>query len=142
MPGPGLEPGPGPNPLTIMPLLTYEIGADRPEDRPLVWLAGEIRTPPFSPLARMEAGFLLRRLQQGGLPSMPQSRPMPAIGPRCHELRVRDAGHAWRIVYRVDPDAIVVAAVFDKKSEATPRSVMAACRRRLQQYDQTKEGRP
>ncbi|HET7699063.1 MAG TPA: hypothetical protein VFK57_25315 [Vicinamibacterales bacterium] len=34
-------------------------------DKPLVWLHGEVRTPPFSTEARIEAGTLLRRLQRG-----------------------------------------------------------------------------
>ncbi|TWH40840.1 hypothetical protein CAL7102_10201 [Dulcicalothrix desertica PCC 7102] len=34
-------------------------------DKPLVWLHGDIKTPPFSQNARIEAGVLLRRLQQG-----------------------------------------------------------------------------
>ena len=46
-------------------------------DKSLVWLYGEIKTPPFSDNARIEAGFLLRRLQRGDKLSMPQSRPMP-----------------------------------------------------------------
>ncbi len=50
-------------------------------DMPLVWLKGEVRTPPFSPEARLEAGFLLRRLQKGESFGLPHSRPMPAIGP-------------------------------------------------------------
>jgi hypothetical protein len=33
-------------------------------DKPLVWLHGEVRTPPFSKEARVEAGVLLRRLQR------------------------------------------------------------------------------
>jgi phage-related protein len=69
-------------------------------DKPLVWLRGEIKTPPFSKTARVEAGLLLRQLQLGETLSLPQSRPMPAIGARCHELRIMDAGHSWRIVYR------------------------------------------
>ena len=36
-----------------------------PHDKPLAWLHGEIKTPPFSPLARIEAGFFLRSLQAG-----------------------------------------------------------------------------
>lgn len=91
-----------------------------PSDKPLAWLHGEIKTPPFSAAARVEAGFLLRRLQRGEPLPMPHSRPMPAIGPRCHELRVVDAGVSWRIVYRTDPDAIVIADVFSKKTRATP----------------------
>ena len=83
----------------------------------------------------MEAGFLLRRLQQGHRLSMPQSRPMPVVGARCHELRVVDASATWRIVYRMDADAIVIAEVFDKKTPATPRSVIEVCKRRLREYD-------
>ncbi len=33
------------------------------ESKPLVWLKGEVKTPPFSSQARLEAGFLLRKLQ-------------------------------------------------------------------------------
>lgn len=55
-----------------------------PNDKPLVWFAGEVRSPPFTQAARIEAGFLLRRLQHGVVLSMPHSRPMPSIGPRCH----------------------------------------------------------
>ena len=61
-----------------------------PTGKPLVWLSGEIKTPPFSAAARLEAGLLLRRLQRGDLLAMPLSRPMPSIGPRCHELRIVD----------------------------------------------------
>lgn len=100
-----------------------------------MWLRGEIKTPPFSRAARIEVGYLLRLLQKGQALSLPQSRPMPAIGPRCHELRVRDAGAEWRIVYRLDADAVVILEVFSKKARATPRSVLDACIRRLREYD-------
>jgi phage-related protein len=103
--------------------------------KPLVWLHGEVRTPPLTAAARVEAGELLRRLQRGEVLSLPHSRPMPALGRRCHELRVFDERATWRIVYRVDVDAIVVAEVFSKKTRATPRSVLDACRRRLRDYD-------
>jgi hypothetical protein len=63
-----------------------------PKDKPLSWLHGEVKTPPFSASARIETGFLLRRLQHGEVLSMPQSRPMPELAPRCHELRVPDRG--------------------------------------------------
>jgi hypothetical protein len=62
----------------------------RPADVPLVWLFGAVKTPPFSAEARVEAGFLLRRLQQGETLGLPQSRPMPTIGAGCHELRIPD----------------------------------------------------
>jgi hypothetical protein len=57
----------------------------------IVWLAGELKTPPFSQSARIEAGFLLRQLQECEMLSMPISRPIPSIGKHCHELRVHDS---------------------------------------------------
>ena len=105
-------------------------------DKPLVWLHGEIKTPPFSRGGRVEAGVLLRRLQQGESLSLPHSRPMVAIGARCHELRIVDRDHNWRIVYRTDPDAIVILEVFSKKTRATPSEVIDRCRSRLLRYDE------
>ena len=104
-------------------------------DKPLVWLHGEIKTPPFATEARIEAGVLLRRLQRGESLGMPHSRPLPAIGGRCHELRVRDGKVNWRIVYRTDGDAIVIGEVFAKKTRTTPKGVIATCQRRFREYD-------
>jgi phage-related protein len=104
-------------------------------DLRLIWLHGEIKSPPFSRKARLEAGELLRRLQRGQQLAMPHSRTMSSIAPRCHEVRVQDEQVAWRIVYRVDPDAIVIAAVFRKSTQQTPQSVIDACRRRLRTFD-------
>ena len=105
------------------------------KDKPLAWLHGEVKTPPLSHAARIETGFLLRRLQRGERLRMPQSRPMPSIGARCHELRINDADTTWRLIYRVDLDAIVIAEVFAKKTEKTPKEVMQACKKRLKEYD-------
>ena len=41
-------------------------------DKPLVWLPGEVKTPPFSAAARLEVGVLLRRLQRGERVSTPR----------------------------------------------------------------------
>ena len=109
------------------------------DDKPLVWLHGEIKTPPFTSAARIEAGFLLRRLQRGELLALPHSRPMPSVGPRCYELRIRDPNHNWRIIYRIDPDAIVLVEVFNKTTRATPPAVLAICRERLRRYDSLEE---
>lgn len=105
------------------------------KDKPLVWLNGEIKTPPFSSQARIEAGYLLRRLQKGEKLSLPQSRPMPSIGARCHELRIDDENRTWRIVYRADNDAIVILDVFEKKTRKTPKDVVENCKRRIRLYD-------
>jgi len=104
-------------------------------DKPLVWLHGEVRTSPLSEAARIEAGYVLRRLQRGESVGMPHSRPLPIIGPRCHELRINDVGATWRIIYRIDADAIVIAEVFNKKTAATPKAVVDTCKRRLREYD-------
>lgn len=106
-------------------------------DKPLVWLHGEVTSPPFSEGARREAGFLLRCLQGGESLRLPHSRPMPDIGVRCHELRIPDRHVNWRIIYRTDPDAIVLLDVFEKKTARTPISVIDRCRQRLRRYDST-----
>lgn len=105
------------------------------KDKVVVWLHGEVKTPPFSSSARIEAGFLLRRLQLGEKLSMPQSRPMPTIGKRSHELRITDNNVIWRIVYRTDDDAVVILDVFEKKTSKTPKSVIDTCKARLRDYD-------
>ena len=104
-------------------------------DKPLVWLHGRVKTPPFSKKARIEAGILLRLLQRGELIEMPRSRPMPVIGPRCHELRITDANVSWRIVYRVDAEAIVLLEVFAKKTSKTPNRIINLCKKRIREYD-------
>ncbi|MCC7180418.1 MAG: type II toxin-antitoxin system RelE/ParE family toxin [Acidobacteria bacterium] len=103
-------------------------------DKPLVWRKGEVKTPPFSAPARIEAGFLLRRLQRGEMLALPHSRPMPDVGRQCHELRVSDRDQTWRIVYHLADDAVVILDVFSKKTQAVPKAVMAACRERLAAY--------
>jgi phage-related protein len=99
-------------------------------------MAGELKTPPMSSDARVESGMLLRRLQRGEILSMPESRPMPVIGARCHELRVDDIVQKkeWRIVYHVGHLAIAVLEVFAKGTRDTPDDVIKNCRRRLAEF--------
>ena len=61
---------------------------------------------------------------------------MPSVGKRCHELRIVDRDKAWRIMYHVTNDAVVILEVFPKKTGATPKSVIQACTRRLRLYHQ------
>ena len=105
------------------------------DGKPLRWLHGEVKTPPMSSEARRETGMLLREVQEGEHLGMPQSRPMPIIGPRCHELRVNDQDKTWRLIYRTDPDALVILDVFEKKTNKIPQPVIEACRRRLRLYE-------
>ena len=57
------------------------------------------------------------------------------IASRCQELRVVDKDRSWRIVYRIDVDAVVIAEVFEKKTARTPATVIDTVRKRLQGYD-------
>lgn len=66
---------------------------------------------------------------------MPQPHPMPGIGSRCHELRINVADKTWRIMYRIDSDAVVVLEVFEKKTSRTPKNVIDTCKNRIKAYD-------
>jgi phage-related protein len=106
-----------------------------PERKPLAWLHGEIKTPPFTEEGRKEGGDLLRLLQEGEKLGMPQAEPLPIVGPRCGALRVRDGEHNWRIMYRVDADAILILEVYAKKTRQIPKAVIDRCKKRLRAYD-------
>jgi phage-related protein len=60
---------------------------------------------------------------------------MPSVGSRCHELRINDEASTWRILYRIDKDAILILEVFQKKTSKTPKSVIQNCQHRARQYD-------
>ena len=81
-----------PNDLILddMSKLTYLRWVDT-NDKPIVWFIESWQTPPMGTEARTNAGTLLRRVQKGIKLTMPDSRPMPVIGSRCHELRITDA---------------------------------------------------
>ena len=103
--------------------------------KPMIWIHGELRSPPMPSAARIEGGYLLGLVQEGVSLAMPQSRPMPQIGPRCHELRVRGEDTNWRIIYRIDERVILVVDIFKKKSATTPKRVIEACKKRLSAYE-------
>jgi len=115
--------------------MAKETEPEKPSRKPVVWLHGEIKTPPFTADGRQEAGMLLRLLQEGERLGMPQAEPVPDVGPRCGALRVRDAEHNWRIMYRIDSDAVLVLDVYAKKTRKIPDEVIERCRKRLKQYD-------
>jgi phage-related protein len=104
----------------------------------IVWLHGEIRTPPFSKGARVKAGFLLGMLQNGENLSFPHSRLLREVGKNCHELRILDAQHSWRIVYHIDSEAIVILEVFEKKTNRIPFGIIEVCKNRLDRYRKNK----
>lgn len=52
------------------------------------------------------------------------------------DQRLAFIGH---LSYRIDTDAIVIADVFQKTTQQTPKRVIDDCRRRLRQYDALSE---
>jgi Phage derived protein Gp49-like (DUF891) len=52
-----------------------------------------------------------------------------------HQHPHSEAGTSWRIIYRIDPDAIVILEVFAKTTRRTPQRVIEICKGRLKQYD-------
>ena len=103
----------------------------RPRGEPAAWPACTAR-----PSARVGVVVVHAAAPRGpGAPAAGQGRCSTVIGRRCQELRIVDAGATWRIVYRTDADAIVIAEVFAKQTRATPKAVITACRRRLTAYD-------
>ena len=81
--------------------------------------------------------MLIRLLQEGERLEMPLAEALPIVGPRCGALRVRDADHNWRIMYRIDPDAVLVLEVYAKKTRTIPREVIERCKQRLKHYHAT-----
>jgi hypothetical protein len=56
----------------------------------------------------VEAGFLLRRFQGGEHLGLPDSRPMPVIGDRCHELRISEGNVTGRVFSPARPHETAV----------------------------------
>lgn len=75
-------------------------------------------------LARFDAGLSLR---------MPVSRPMPGVGFRVHELRLKHRSGAYRVFYALDPGVVTLFHVFRKSSEQTPNRILDLVKRRLRE---------
>lgn len=80
--------------------------------------------------------MLLRLLQEGERLGFPQAELLPDVGPRCGALRIRDAEHNWRIMYRTDADAVLIVEVYAKRTRTIPKAVIDRCQRRLRAYDE------
>jgi phage-related protein len=108
--------------------------------RPVVWIA-DINTAGLGKDGRRETAGLIDDLQEGILLRLPHSRPMPSIGERCHELRIRELGHRWRILYHLGYGEIVILSMFDKKQRKTPKREIQLAKRRLRLYQRSSQGR-
>jgi hypothetical protein len=65
------------------------------------------------------------------VPSSAYFRSSGASWSSFRRFRIRHS----RLVYRIDPEAILILDVFLKKDRATPQHVVDACRMRIKRYD-------
>jgi phage-related protein len=88
----------------------------------------------FPDSVRMSIGHAIWELQRGIRLAMPLSRPMTAVAPGVEELRIRDAGGAYRVFYYLRGSrGLLVFHAFVKKSQKTPHDEIEVGRRRLKE---------
>ncbi|MEK7329188.1 MAG: type II toxin-antitoxin system RelE/ParE family toxin [Candidatus Eisenbacteria bacterium] len=99
-------------------------------DKPLVWVGSSIDDlRAFPPAARRAAGYQLRRVQSGLMPS--DWKPMPTVGPGVHEIRIR-TGLEHRVFYLARfEEAVYVLHSLEKRTRQTREADLVLARRRL-----------
>jgi phage-related protein len=90
--------------------------------KPLTFLGDSLKAVrSFPDDARRDAGFQLRRVQQGHQPD--DFKPMPAVALGVEELRVWCDEGTFRVMYLARlPEAVFVLHAFQKKTQATPQA--------------------
>jgi phage-related protein len=103
--------------------------------RRIVFLGDALaRLRDFPEGARKEAGVQLHKLQLGLEPS--DWKPMPGVGPGVREVRVREEGGAFRVLYVTrTEDAIHVLHAFQKKTQRTAKNDLDLAATRLRQLE-------
>ena len=111
-------------------------------DKPLVWLGSSLAdVRAFPAEARQEAGFQLRRVQQGLSPS--DWKPMSTVGLWVIEIRIHTT-EEYRVFYVAKfAEAVYVIHAFHKQTQKTAPPDIALAQRRyadlLQAQRKTKE---
>ena len=83
----------------------------------------------FPATARREAGYQLDQVQQGREPD--DWKPINTVGPGVREIRIRDEGGAFRVVYVAKlAAAIYVLHCFQKKTQKTAKVDLDLARKR------------
>jgi phage-related protein len=91
----------------------------------------------FPETARRAAGHQLDRVQHGLDPD--DWKPMPSVGPGVREVRVRDRGDAFRVIYTATwPEAVYVLHVFQKKTQRTAKRDIDLAAARLQELTRSR----
>lgn len=84
----------------------------------------------FPAPARQRAGFQLHLAQAGREPD--DWKPMPRIGPGVREIRIRDAGGAFRVIYVATfAEAVYVLHCFRKTTQKTRQADLDLAARRF-----------
>ena len=106
-------------------------------DKPLVWLGSslnDLRTFPDD--ARQEAGFQLRRVQQGLFPA--DWKPMVTVGPGVIEIRIH-TNDEYRVLYVAKfAEAVYVLHSFSKRTQKTPLRDISLAQRRYSELMRTR----
>lgn len=104
------------------------------EERPLSWLGtslADVRAFPAE--ARRAAGYQLRRVQQGLVPSNWKS--MSTVGSAVAEIRIRGT-QEHRVLYIAKfAEAIYVLHAFEKKTQKPRKADLDLARRRLRDLE-------
>ena len=83
--------------------------------------------------ARKTAGHQIRRVQRGDDPA--DWKPISSIGPNVREIRIREAGGAFRVIYQATlAEIVVIISAFEKKSQKTPKHEIETARSRLRAF--------
>ncbi|HUX27678.1 MAG TPA: type II toxin-antitoxin system RelE/ParE family toxin [Terracidiphilus sp.] len=83
----------------------------------------------FPSMARREAGYQLYQVQEGLDPD--DWKPMNGIGAGVREIRIREKGGAFRVIYVAKfADAIYVLHCFQKKTQKTSSDDIALAAQR------------
>ena len=99
-------------------------------DKPLRWVGASLEDlRAFPEAARREAGYQLRRLQQGLLPG--DWKPMTSVGPGVAEIRIH-SGDEHRVFYVAKyEEAVYVLHAFEKRTRQTRQADLELATKRL-----------
>lgn len=103
-------------------------------DKILVWVGASFEDLlDFPAEARRAAGYELRRIQRGLMPT--DWKPMPGVGQGVNEIRIHtDVEHRVMYVAKFE-EAVYVLHAFEKRSRQTRDTDLALARERLKQVE-------
>jgi phage-related protein len=106
-------------------------------DKPLVWLGSSLDdVRAFPDEVRQEAGFQLRRVQQGLSPN--DWKPMPTVGAGVIEIRIHTA-EEHRVFYVAKfAEAVYVVHAFHKQTQKASQRDIDLARRRYAELIRTR----